>query len=509
MRLERVKNTKRNMFYGVLSKIVSIFLPFIVRTVLIKEIGIEYLGIKSLFSSILAVLSLAELGFSNAIVYSMYKPIAEEDNDTICALLNFYKTVYRIIGLLILGVGMVIIPFLPYLVKGEYPTDINIIVVYLIYLGNTVLSYFMYAYLSSLLNAYQREDLISKINIVVSGLLNISQIIIICLTKNYYLYAILMVVFTIVNNIRIAFVAKKMYPQYKCQGKLSKELFEDIKKRLIGLVINKLCIVSRNSFDSIFISVFLGLTINAVYGNYYYIITSVTAFLTIIVSSITAGVGNSVVIESEEKNYTDMNRLNFVYMWLSGWATISMLCLYQNFMYLWVGKELMFSLPVVILLCIYFYVLKMGDIRSVYVQVNGLWWENRYRAIIESVSNIVLNYILAKYFGVVGIIVATLITLFLVNFCYGSTIVFKYYFIKQNASIYFIQHFQYVFITVGIGLVTYLVCGLIGDTSLITLILRGGICIIIPNILYFLVYWNLNFSRNSIKWMIDKVIEKK
>ncbi|MGN0716955.1 MAG: hypothetical protein ACI4LU_04395, partial [Treponema berlinense] len=174
-----------------------------IRTVLIKKIGIEYAGLNSLFSSILQVLNLTELGFASAVVYSMYKPIAEDDKDTICALLNFYKRVYFIIGLVILALGTAVMPFLPHLIRGNIPQDINIYVLYSIYLVNTSLSYLLFGYKNSLLNAHQRRDVISNILTITQGLMNICQLIILVTIKNYYLYVLMMPIFTVLNNVMV------------------------------------------------------------------------------------------------------------------------------------------------------------------------------------------------------------------------------------------------------------------------------------------------------------------
>ena len=247
------------------NKIFTIFFPFLIRTVLIKKIGIEYAGLNSLFSSILQVLNLTELGFASAVVYSMYKPIAEDDKDTICALLNFYKRVYFIIGLVILALGTAVMPFLPHLIKGNVPQDINIYVLYSIYLVNTSLSYLLFGYKNSLLNAHQRRDVISNILTITQGLMNICQLLILVTIKNYYLYVLMMPIFTVLNNVMVGIETKRMFPEYSCKGKLDISVKKDIRKKVAGLMISKLAQTSRNSFDSIFISAFLGLAMTTIY----------------------------------------------------------------------------------------------------------------------------------------------------------------------------------------------------------------------------------------------------
>lgn len=241
-----------------ISKIVTILGPFAIRTIFIRVLGAEYLGLNSLFSSILTVLNLTELGFSSAIVFSLYKPIAEDDSETIEAILLYYRKVYACIGAIILAIGLLLIPFLPNLISGSYPEDINLVLVYVVYLLNTVISYFLFAYLQALISAFQREDLISRVNIVISIVMYIAQAIVLLTVKNYYAYLFIMPAFTVINNLRTAFIAKRYFPQYKPKGKLAPEIKKDIKVKVSGLMITKVCNVSRNAFDSIFISMFFG-----------------------------------------------------------------------------------------------------------------------------------------------------------------------------------------------------------------------------------------------------------
>ena len=505
MILERAVNAKRNMVFGMINKIVAIICPFIVRTIFIIYLGVEYLGLNSLFSSILMVLSLTESGFSSAIVFSMYKPIAENDIDTINALLSFYKKVYRYVGIAILLIGLSLVNFLPYLIKGEYPSDVNIKVVFLVYLFNTVISYFLFAYRSSLITAYQREDLISKVNIAVSIIMYLCQIFALMFCENYYVYVIVMPLFTIINNIKTLMVTKKMFPNYEPHGHISRSQRNDIVEKVGGLLISKVCQVSRNSLDSIFISMFLGLATTAIYNNYYYVMNSVITLMSVIITSITAGVGNSVTMDTVEKNYNDMNKMNFIYLWIAGWCTICMFCLYQPFMKIWVGEELMFPIEVVGLICLYFYVLKMGDIRSVYVQATGLWWHNRYRSMAEAATNLFLNYFLGKYFGINGIIIATVISLLVINFGYGSQIIYKFYFKEQSVKKYYIQNLVY-FSCMLINLsITYYVCSSVKFDGVVGLITKMLICTVLPNIVFYIMYKKTPVYGESTQWVLSKL----
>ena len=488
MKLNRTENSIRNIFWGVISKFVMLFFPFIIRTVLIRSLGADFLGINSLFTSILTVLNLAELGFSSAVVFNMYKPIAENDEEMVCALMAYYRKVYHIIGVCVTIVGVVLIPFLPYLISGSYPDSINITIVYLLFLTNTLVSYFLFAYKNCILTAYQREDVISKITIVLKIVMYLIQLGALILLHNYYCYVIAMIICTVVTNVVTAYFSDKIYPQYQCKGEISVEKRKDIRKNIQGLMVGKVCMVSRNSFDSIFLSMFLGLETVAIYGNYYYIMSAISGILTILMTSLSAGIGNSIVTESIEKNYKDMNKFVFIYAWISGWCTVCLFCMFQPFMEIWMGSEMLFPMLDVTLICLYFYSLTMGDVRSQYSSAAGLFWENRKYVLVEALSNIVLNYILGKTYGVHGIIAATLISILLINFIWGSATLFKYYFNKYNVLEFYKKHFFYFFVTIIAATLTYSITLFWHGNMYLRFILSAVVCCIVPNIIFYFVY---------------------
>lgn len=488
MIIDRKKNTVRNFKWGIVNKAVMMFSPFICRTIIIFYFGSEFLGLESLFTSILQMLNITELGFSSAVVFSMYKPIAQNDERKICALLNLYRKVYRIIGCVILIVGLVLIPFLPYLIKGDVPNDVNICVLYLVYLINTVLGYWLFAYKNALLVAHQRMDIQSNINSIVVLLRIVVQLVVVCFFRNYYLYILVLPINTVLNNIYIARVTKKIFPQYVCCGSLDEQSKKDISQRIKGLMIQKVCATSRNSMDNIIISAYVGLSSVAIYGNYYAIMSAVHGFLSIITNAMSAGVGNGIAVDSVEENHEKMMTFNFMYMWIASNATICLLCLYQPFMMLWLGKDYMFPMYIVVLLCIYCYSLCMGDIRSLYTTGAGLWWEGRYRSMLEALTNIVLNILLGYFWGITGVVLATIISILVVNFGYGATIVYKHYFKNGKVLNYYLQHFKYALVTIVVGFIAYTLCGLVEIKGICGLILKLFLCVFVTNFLFVVVY---------------------
>ena len=231
---------------------------------------------------------------------------------------------------------------------------------------------------------HQRKDIVSKISSILSLLQSALQIIILIFLQNYYIYVLVLPIITILQNILSAVIATKKYPEYVCEGKVSKEAKKDIWNRVSGLMVVKVSTTTRNSLDSIFLSMFLGLNILAMYNNYYTIMNAVIGVMTIITGSMLAGVGNSIAVETPEKNYSDLKKFDFIYMLIAGWCTICLLCLYQPFMKIWMGEQNLLDMFVVILLCLYFYLLKMGDIKSMYLDGAGLWHKIRVKAIFEA-----------------------------------------------------------------------------------------------------------------------------
>lgn len=509
-KIERTKNATRNIIWGIIEKIVTILMPFMCRTVLIKVLGSEYLGLNSLFTSILQVLSISELGIGTAIVFSMYKPIAEDDEDTLCALLNVYKKVYQVIGTVILVVGLTILPVLPNLINGTYPSDVNIYILYLIYLFNTVIGYYLFAYKQALFSAYQRNDLLSKRTTVINFFSNAIQIALLLLAHNYYLYLLILPTATIVTNLANAYLANKTYPNIQCRGQISAEVKNSIKKRIIGLLSFKIYNVIFTSVDTIVISSFLGLTPLAIYNNYYYIQTSIIGFLTILTSSITAGIGNKMITNSIEDNYQDFKNFTFANSWISSWCSVCLLCLYQHFVRIWIGESYLFPFFTVYLMVLYFLLPRLTTMTYTYREAAGLWWEDRFRPLVATLVNLVVNILLVQIIGMNGVIISTLICTIFINVPWGSYILFKNYF-KKSLKEYFKQLFYYLIITNLAGFVTLWMCNLLPATGWVILFVKFFICCIVPNFIFFIFYRNMDefkYIQTLAKRILNKVIRR-
>lgn len=500
MKIDRVGNAKRNIVFGMLSMSISLLLPFITRTILIYTLGELYVGLSGLFQSVFQLLSIFELGFGTALVYFLYEPIANDDTEKIGAILKYYKRKYCEIGSVIFIAGLCIIPFVPFLIREQEIPDVNIYIIYLVMLINATMGYFIFPQARALLSAYQRNDITHKITIITEFFKYILQIVVLLLFKNYYVYIFVIFIFDIVNDILHVFLTKKKYHYIKCEGQLEQDVKLSIYKKVSGLFTYKVGSLIANFADSVVISAFLGLGVVAVYGNYYYIITALFSILAIYYSSITAGLGNSIVLESTEDNYRNFQVLQFAQEWLIGWMSICLVCLFQPFVRLWVGEEWLLPFPLVILLAVLFYVWKIQDIVTVYKEAAGLWDKDKYRPLISAVINLVLNLLTVQYWGLYGIVISTLISVLMVDVIWVARSLFKIYF-KVRLSEYYIRMLKALLINTGLGIFTFFCCGFLECVSPFWDFLGCLlICLFVPNILCVIIYRK--------KWEFHAVAEK-
>lgn len=509
MKIERTKNATRNISTGTFEKVHQFIFAFLIRTVMIHYLGAEYLGLNSLFTSLLQVLNLAELGVGSAMGFSMYKPIADDNTNEICALLKLYRTYYRVIGIVILVVGLLLLPFLRNLIADveSIPSELNLYILYLLNLGATVLSYWLYSYMGSLLSAHQRNDVNSKIVIQISTIKYLTQFVAIIFFKSYYAFLIITLLLRIVQNIYTAQIVRKMYPLYLPKGDISPEVQKNINQRIKDLFTTKLGSVITNSADSIVISAVLGLTVVAIYNNYYYIITGIMSFMLVIFASCTAGIGNSLVVETVEKNYNDFKKFTFLITWLSGVCVCCFLNLFQPFMMVWMGDSLLLEYQCVICICINFYILEVNQLFIVYKDAAGIWHEDRFRAFITAIVNIVFSIVFAKFWGILGILLATLLSNLFVGFPWLMQNLFSLVF-KKNIGEYVKSLFKQSFAVFIGAVISFLICNSFTfDINYVTIALNLIVSIIVPCIVY-VVCFHASTEYFEIKQMAFNILRR-
>lgn len=507
VKYQRVKNSLRNTAFGMILKIINAVGAFAARTMLIHLLGVEYVGLDGLFVSVLTMLNMAELGFSSAVVYKLYKPIAEGQTETVCALMNYYKKIYRYICIAVAVAGVIMVPFLKYFIKDGVPADINIYILYAIYLGNTCLSYWLFAYKTALLNAHQRNDLASKVNSIAFIFKYVLQFVFLITTRNYYCYAVIIPLTTLMTNVGSAFIAKKYYPQYVCKGEISTEDRKEIREKVTALVYNKVGVAVINGSDNIVISSFLGLTMLGIYDSYYYIFNMLHSFFDVFHNAITAGIGNSIVTESVDDNYRLFDRLNFLNMWIVGWCSICMCCLYQPFITLWLGKVKALNNWFSFLMAIYFYFWMIRFITLIFKNAQGLWREDRFRPFSEGLLNLCLNLIMIRFVGIYGITLSTIIAMLVISVPWETRVLFMHYF-KRSPIEYYKTLISKTAITLVVGGLTYLLCMLFHGGLVVTLLYRAIVCVVIPNGIFFILFHKSEHFAYA-RRLLERILRRK
>lgn len=502
----RLKNSIRNVFGALINKATAIIFPFIIRTIILYYLGTEYAGLSSLFTSVLQILSLSELGIGSAIVFSMYKPIAEGNNAEINALLKLYRKFYCIIGMVILLVGITLIPLIPRLINGTYPHDVNLYALYLIYLSNTVISYFLFAYKASILNAFQRSDIESNLKTLINTGMYILQIITLIIFKNYYIYIIWLPIATIFINVIRSFIVNKQYPKIHCAGEVSQEVKQDIFKRVGALIGHQLSGTINCSLDNIVVSAFLGLKVVAQYGNYYYVVSALSGVMQVTFNALTASIGNSLIKESKEKNLSDFYDLQYINNWIVGWMCITMLCIYQDFMKLWAGDNLLLTFDIVILFVIYFYSWQIRRTVLTYKNACGMWWADKVKPYASVVTNLILNFSLVQVCGIYGVMLSTIVCYVFIEAPWETHALFKEYF-KQGTEKYWKSQLMYILLIIALMIVTFGTCECIKINGILSVLVKGVICAILPNVLWILCTFKSNrFKRVQI--VVKKIVKR-
>jgi len=498
MKLERTKNAARNVVFDGTMEIVNILFPFVIRSVMLHCLGTEYLGLNGLFKSLLAFLNLAELGVGSAMVFSMYKPIAEDDPPTICALLRLYRTLYRIIGLAVAAAGLLLMPFLQNLIKGDLPAGMNLYVLFLMNLGNTVMTYWLFAYKSSLLQAHQRRDVISKVSLTVRVTEYTLKILILVFTKNYYLYLSVQLVCQLAVNLLTAVCATKMYPRYVPGGKLPKEKTQDIFRRVRDLFTSKLSAMVFDAADTLVISAFMGLTVLALYQNYYFIITALRMMLVVLLNACMAGVGNKLVMESKKENYRDLEKISLLFLWVLNVSSAMLLCLYQPFIRVWMGEDNLLAVGLVLCFVVYYYFMGANKLINMFKDAAGIWRIDRWRPLTAALVNLGLNLATVRWLGLYGVLISSVVSIVFIQIPWLFCNLFREVFPRQYLK-------KYIRLFCGLAAValiscaaSWFLCGLYSLNVWLTLVLNAAVSFLVPNVCYFVVYGRNPVFRESL-----------
>ena len=508
--MSRVDRVAQNVKFAAISQLTLVLSNFIVRKVFIMMLGEEYLGLSGLFSDILSMLSLAELGFGTSIVFSLYKPLAEGNTEKIKSLMNLFRKAYHVIGIFVLVAGVAMTPFLGFFVKEMTHNIPYIEWIYIINVVNSGVSYF-FIYKASLLFADQKKYVEMIINTVVKLASALLQLAVLVLTRNYMLYLIVMICATFMQNILVSRKVDRIYPYLKDKNvqKLEQEDTAQIKRNVGAMVFHKIGHVAVFSTDSIIMAKFVSVAAVGLYSNYMLIRKALINVIDLFFVSIAASMGNVNACETDEKKYEVYGHVYFLSAWMFGLICICLLCLYNPFITIWLGEDylLSFSTVFVIVLNFYMYCMRMPVNNT--KEAMGLFWNDRFKPIFEVIINLVVSVILVKRFGIDGVLWGTLISTVTVPFWVEPYVLYKRGF-KKSVVKYYSHYFGYLGITAVAAAVTYGLCSLT-SSGIGGFLLKMIICALVPNVIYLLVYHrtkDFGYLQNVITGLLRKILVK-
>lgn len=504
----RLSNSIKNISFGLLAQIVQMVLGFVCRTIFIKYLAVEYLGVNGLFTNILSLLSLAELGITSAIVFSLYKPLAEKDEQKLAGLINFFSKVYTRIALIIALLGLLLVPFLDKIVDNP-PKNIadNLTLIYLLFLFNTVAAYFM-QYKMSLFQADQKNHIISKNYIFIFFFQNIVQIIVLIVFKNFILYLVVQSVFQLLGNFIISSKVVKHYPFLK---KYKDEVIDENAKKAIYANVKSTSLVKIggllvNSTDNLILNYFSGLIMVGLLSNYNLLIGLASGLIAQVFSSLTGSIANINAIESQQKKNETFHIINFANFWIYGIASVATIFLINDFIELWIGTKFILPLSVVILLAVNFYMYGMQNAVWQFKITFGFFKQGQYLVIVTAIINLILSFIFGWYYGLLGILTATAIARLVTNTWYDPYIVFTLG-LKQNPFDYLKKYIKYVVVLVFSIVLLFGIDYYVPIAGALGLLWKTILCLILPNVIIYFVFRNTTEYKNTML-LIQAVIRK-
>lgn len=500
MEESRTKNSVNNFKFGALTQVLNTLINFAVRTVFIKMLGAEYLGVNGLFSNILTVLSFAELGIGNAIIYSMYKPVAEANNEKTKSLMKLYKETYIIIGLTVLGIGILIIPFLNFMIKNPPNISENLILIYLLFLINTSLSYF-FTYKKSIISANQKEYIVNKYKLIFNIIKSILQIGFLIVTHNFIIYLIIQILCTFIENAFVSKKADKMYTYLKDENvqSIDKKEKNKIFKNVKALVMYKFGSVILNGTDNIIISKILGVVSVGILSNYTLIVNAVTSVLGNALAGFTASVGNLNATADKKQKESVFYDIMFITTWIYGFCSIALLILLNSFIKIWIGNSYLLQYSSVIAIVLHFYINGVQFAGYTYRTTAGLFIKGKNTPIIAAILNIILSILLGYKIGLTGILLATSISRLLTTTWFDPYIIHKYEF--KSSPIKFLRNYIIYFITVVINFgVCYSITSFIGE-GVVNFIIKSIIVVIVSNAIFIICF----MRREEFKNILERV----
>ena len=390
-----------NMLFNIGGQFLTMLLSFINRMVFIRCLSAEYLGVNGLFTDVLSILNFAELGIGTAMVFSMYEPAARDDEQKLARLMNLYKWMYRAVAVSVLLFGLVLLPFLPYLIKGGEGIE-HITLIYMIYVLGSASSYLL-SYKNSIYQAYQKGYICAGWSMACECIKTVSQITVLLLTRNFILYLAVQQAIQFLPNIMVSRMVDKEFPYLKeCHELPEREERNGILKNIGAMSMHKLATVIVRNTDSLLMSSFIGLATVGLYSNYRLVLNALNNLLNKFATAFSGSVGNFAALENSDRLYQVYKEMDFLFFVQSAYLTGGLMMLFNPLIELLFGREYCFPMTTVAIIVTEFYISRMRQTNLLFREVMGLFWNDRYKAVAESIINLVVSLALVQRYGVVG-----------------------------------------------------------------------------------------------------------
>lgn len=485
--MSRTGNSLRNAVGFLGSQMMTKLLQFICRTAFIYTLGMEYLGISSLYSNVITILNITELGIASAITYNLYDPLARKDWDEVCSLMDFYRKAYRVVGFVVLLLGLALMPFLPQLMTGV--TDkVNIYHYYLFYLIQTVVSYWFFAYKNVLLVADQKQYLSDAVACASRIVMTLAQIASLFLWRSFLVYTLLGIASTVVNNVATAVLVDRRYPQLKQKANpISREKRGNLFSGVYALFLQRISTAVGTATDNLIISAFVNVAAVGMYSNYQLIVSTVQSILSGIFNRITASLGNFYVSNSRPQSYALFRTLNLANNYLVCLCSVCFISLLQPFITLWAGEDYLLDAFTVGIIVLNFATNYMQNVVLIFRSATGLFVVGKYRSVANAVMNLAVSLILVRHMGMAGVFLGSIISRLATNWWFDAWILCRKGFGVSPAGFYGSCVVSLAVAAVSAALVGWICRGLV-DASLLNLMLRAAASAVIPTVLYALLY---------------------
>ena len=473
-----------NILTGVGGYFLNTILGLVCRMVFVRCLSADYLGVNGLFTNVLAMLSLAELGVGGAIVYALYKPLAENDEEKIASLMRLYSKAYRMIGTLIAVVGLALMPFIDLIIQEQPNIRESIYLLYAINLFNTASSYF-FSYRSSLLIAAQRNYIVGGISYAVAILQSIFQMVFLLKFRNYLGYLLIQSAGTLIFNVIVSSVAGKLFPfiRKKNVRPLPKDEQKALFSNIRDLMVYKVSGLLVNSTDNILITFFSGLVTTGIASNYTLLVNTLNSLLSQVFNGLTASIGNHNATESGEKRYQLFSFLNMMNFWIFGWAALGIFFCSSDLVQLCFGEEYVLSAEIPFVMALNFFTVGMMNAVWTYKHTLGLFHYGRFIQFFTGALNIFFSVLLGTYWGLFGILFATFVARAFTSLWYDPYAVFKYGF--EKSPIKYVKKIVKYLIVLAVAAVLCRFSFVIVEGSLIVqTLLKILLCSVVTNLVF-------------------------